>query len=170
MASGVKHGPLIYARCCCTDRRRLFHAGKVFTMKTKITTRPAETVSKARAAITDAKEDLTRSLAKEEKEAKARAYFLAAIHERCEQAAKYCPEEYQPAYIHLLESLFKENDEDFRESEPLTLFVFNREILIFLTDHPEVDPFDVAEFVDYYPDAKDFAERLRMLSRLRLEK
>lgn len=134
MASGVKHGPLIYARCSSTDRRRLFHAGKVFTMKTNTT--PAA------------------------------APFTVSDDDRYERAARPCPEEYRPAYIHLLKELEADNEDCFSEDAP-PLIQFERSVLSVLVSTPDLDPWNMAEIADNFPGCREFSEQLRMLSRLR---
>ena len=123
---------------------------------------PAETVSKARAAITDRKKIIPPDVDRSELDKPIEPDILAKI----ERAAMPCPPEFRPAYIHLLKMLRAENDDVFFEDAP-PIVHFERSVLILLVNTPDLDPWDMAEITDCFPECREFSEQLRMLSRLR---
>lgn len=141
--------------------------GKVFTMKTKITTRPAETVSRARTAITDRAKSISPDVDRPDPETPTQtAENDLSSDERLKRAAMPCPEEFRPAYIHLLKMLEADNRDVLFEDAP-PIVHFERSVLILLVNTPDLDPWDMAEITDCFPECREFSEQLRMLSRLR---
>lgn len=123
---------------------------------------PAETVSKARAAITDREKIISPDVDRSELDKPIEPDILAKI----ERAAMPCPPEFRPAYIHLLEELYKDNRDCYFEDSP-PFIDFERAVLIAIIDAPEIDPWTFAEIADTLPEGKEFSAQLRMLSRLR---
>ena len=87
--------------------------------------------------------------------------------QRYREAAAPCPKEYRPAYIHLLKELYADNDDCFDQEDVPPLIHFERSVLNVLCSKPEIDPWDMSEIAECFPQCRDFAEDLRMLSRLR---
>lgn len=99
--------------------------------------------------------------------------------ERLKRAAMPCPEEFRPAFAHVLGGLlalsdFEFEDGDFRTQASWAAAVFRRSILTLILDYPEIEPWELAELADTIaetiPGLDEFPEQLRMLSRLRSRK
>ena len=135
--------------------------GKVFRMNPNRTT-PAKAASKAPTVNADREKGVTPDVDRSELDKPLDPELLAKI----ERAAMPCPPEFRPAYIHLLEELYKDNRDCYFEDSP-PFINFERAVLIELINAPEIDPWTFAEIADTLPDGKEFSAQLRMLSRLR---
>ena len=128
---------------------------------------PAETVSKGETANTDRVKVIPPNVDRSEPETPVKIAENGFFSDdRLDRAARHCPPEFRPAYIHLLRELFTDNEDVYFEDAP-PMIHFERSVLILLVNTPDLDPWDMAEITDCFPECREFSEQLRMLSRLR---